>query len=531
MTALVGTRQLVRLAIRRDRIILPVWILLLSFIPASAVGTFEASFPTMADRISLDTGARHNPSLSLLYGPAFDLTTAGGYTAFRYSGFVAVLIALMVIFTVTRHTRAEEDTGRLELLGSTVVGRFAPLTAAVLVSAGASMIIALLSTVSMIGAKLPVGGTLAFNLGALGVALVFTAVAAVAAQLTEFSRTANGIACAVLGGSFLLRSVGDSSTGMRWLSWLSPIGWAQQLRPFAGERWWVLGLPLVIALLVGAVAYVLLPRRDLGAAMFPARLGPARAPASLSSTLGLAWRLQRGSLLGWGVGMVVAGSLFGSLASGVGELVGDNPAARDMLQRMGGSTALVDTFLAVLAGVYGMFVSIYAVQAALRVRGEETSFRAEPVLATSVSRIGWVASHLVFALLGTAALLGATGLAAGLTHGLRVGDVGGQLPRVLGGVLVQLPATWLVASVAMVLIGLLPRQAVAAWGIALAFLLISMFGPVANLPQAVLDVSPFGHIPKLPGTAFTATPLLWLTGIAVVGLAAGLVGLRRRDIG
>ena len=118
MTALAGTRQLVRLAIRRDRIILPIWILLLSFIPASTAGAYETLYPTMADRVSLNTGAGHNPSFSLLYGPAFDLTSAGGFTAWRYGGFFSVLIALMAIFTVTRHTRAEEEDRKSTRLNS-----------------------------------------------------------------------------------------------------------------------------------------------------------------------------------------------------------------------------------------------------------------------------------------------------------------------------------------------------------------------------------------------------------------------------
>ena len=47
----------------------------------------------------------------------------------------------------------------------------------------------------------------------------------------------------------------------------------------------------------------------------------------------------------------------------------------------------------------------------------------------------------------------------------------------------------------------------------------------------MLDVSPFQHPPKIPGQELVATPLVWLTAVAVVALVAGLVGWRRRDVG
>ncbi|HEV2782314.1 MAG TPA: ABC transporter permease [Actinophytocola sp.] len=529
MTALVGTRHLVRLALRRDRIILPIWTILFAVIPSSGARAYEQFYPTPADRASLAAGGK-NPSVNLVYGPTFDLTTAGGWTAWRYGLLMAVFVSLVAIFTVTRHTRAEEDTGRLELIGSTVVGRYAALTAGVLVAAGYSLVTGVLLALMLIGAGLGAGGAFALGLGVASAGLVFTAVAAVAAQLTEYSRTANGIASAALGVAFLLRAVGDSSSAT-WLSWLSPLGWATHIRPYAGERWWVLGLALAFTVAVASAAFVLLPRRDIGAGLLPARLGSPRAPAALSGPLGLAWRLQRGSLIGWLIGLALVGAVFGSIANGIGDVVGDSQQVRDILARMGGVSGLVDAFLASMTGLFGMLAAVYGVQATLRMRSEETAFRVEPLLATGVGRLRWTASHLAFGLLGTAALLLAGGFFLGLTHGLRVGDVSGQVPSVLEGAVAQLPAAWLVTSLAIVLFGLLPRFATAVWALLAVFLLLSWFGPVMQLNQAILDLSPFAHIPRIPGHELTATPLLWLTGLTAVALAAGLTGFRQRDIG
>ncbi len=197
---------------------------------------------------------------------------------------------------------------------------------------------------------------------------------------------------------------------------------------------------------------------------------------------------------------------------------------------MGGQSAIVDATLAAMLGTIGLIAAAYAVQAALRMRAEETSGRAEPVLATAVGRMTWVASHLVFALLGPTVALAAAGITAGLAHGANTDDVGGQLPRVLAGTMVQLPAVWVLAGVATALVGLAPRLAGAGWAVFAAFLLVGQVGVLLGLNQKVLDLSPFTHVPRLPGGHASATPLLWLTLVAAVLVVAGLVGVRRRDV-
>ncbi|MEC3978848.1 ABC transporter permease [Amycolatopsis sp. H20-H5] len=528
---LAGTWQLTKLALRRDRIILPIWILMLSVAPASATGTFDTYYPTAADRAGLTSSMGSNPSIAVVYGPAFDLSTSGGFTAWRLGGFVALFIGLMAVFTVTRHTRAEEDTGRAELLASAIVGRYAALTAAVIVSAGSSLLIGVIEAATLSGSKLPVGGAFAFGAATASAGLVFTAIAAVCAQLAEYSRTANGIGAAAVGISFLLRAIGDSTGSAHWVSWLSPIGWAQQVRPFSGERWWVLLLPVAASVAIGATAYVLLPRRDIGVGILPPRPGPAEASRSLSSPLGLAWRLHRGPFIGWIVGMVVCGAAFGSISSGIGDLVNQSEQTREVFARLGGSDSLTDAFLATMAGLFAMIGSLFGVQAVLRMRGEETANRVEPVLATSVTRLRWAMSHLIFAFLGTAVLLVLAGALLGFSSGLRSGDVAGSTGHTVIAMLAQLPAVWVVVGVAVTLFGLAPKYSAAGWGVASVALLISLLGPVLNVQQAVLDISPFQHVPKLPNQPITAPPLLWLLVVAVVALSAGLSGWRRRDVG
>jgi ABC-2 type transport system permease protein len=329
--------------------------------------------------------------------------------------------------------------------------------------------------------------------------------------------------------SYLLRAAGD--TGSTSLTWMSPLGWAMRLRSFAGEQWWVLGLAAGLTVIFAGAAYTLVSRRDLGAGLLPQRPGPAQAAPSLRGSFALAWRLHRGILLGWVIGMAVFGLTMGGAADGLGHATGINQQVTDLLARMGGRKGLADAYLATVFGLTGMVVAAYTVQATLRLRAEETSGRVEPLLATRVGRIRWAVSHLVFALVGTAVLLAVAGVSAGLAYGVQIHDVGGQVPRLLGSALVQLPATWVLAGFGAALFGLAPRLAALTWAGLVACLLLLELGALLGLSQWLVDISPFAHVPKLPGSAFTATPLLWLTATTAVLVGAGLAGFRRRDIG
>jgi ABC-2 type transport system permease protein len=353
--------------------------------------------------------------------------------------------------------------------------------------------------------------------------MVFATMAAIVAQLTQSARLARGLTSAVLGAAFVLRAAGDSASddGSSVLTWLSPLGWLENLRPYAVERWWVLGLFAAAVLLQGAVAYELAGRRDVGMSFLPTRPGPAAG--RLGTAGALAWRLQRGSVYGWSVAFFVVGVVYGGLTDGVADLVGDNAGAREIVERMGGQRGLTDAFLASMVGMMGLVAALYVVGSVLRLNGEETSGRAEPLLANAVGRLRWAAGHLVIAFAGSALLMLITGLGFAVGYGRQVGPI-------LGACLVQVAAVWVVGGVAVLLYGVLPRAATAAWGVAGAALLIGWVGPALNAPRAVLDLSPFGHLPKLPGGGMEWEPVLVLLLVSAALVAGGLAGLRRRDM-
>jgi ABC-2 type transport system permease protein len=534
MNSLTGAGALTRLAVRRDRIMLPVWIYLLAVLTVSTGYSFKRLYKTPQSREAVYSGIVHDPTVLALGGPLYG-TSVGALTVYKYGAISALAAGLMSIFIVIRHTRADEESGRLELVGSTAVGRRAPLAVGVLLAVAANVVLALLMAAGLAAIGLPAGGAAALGLAVGTCGLVFAAVAAVTAQLSASARGARGIAICVLAASYLVMSAGAAAGAhgsTRWLLWLSPVGWATQVRAFAGDQWAVLALPLACAAIVMAVAAVLAARRDLGTGLLPDRPGPATAGGWLRSPLAVAWRQQRAGLAGWAAGTLVAGAAFGSIGSNIGSLLGSGTGLRSAIARLGGQSGLTDAYLAAMMGIMGLVAAAYAISVTARLRSDETAGRAEPVLAAAVSRLRWAAGPLIVAAFGAAVVLATAGLGAGISYGLRAGDTGAALPRLLGAALAQWPAVLAVTAVAVAVFGLLPESSVAVGWAALAVAAVVMLlGPTLRLAQWVQDISPFTHVPKLPGGPVSAAAFIWLCVAAVLLGAAGLAGLRRRDFG
>jgi ABC-2 type transport system permease protein len=395
--------------------------------------------------------------------------------------------------------------------------------------------LALLTFPWLAGLKLPAAGSAALALSISGCGLVFAGVAAVAAQLAATARGARGLAIAALGAAFVLRAVGDSgSAGLSWLSWVSPLGWVEFTRAFgsAGERWWVLTLPLAASAVLVAAAFVLAAWRDHSAGLLPDRPGRPAASGLLRGPFGLAWRLQRPVLAAWLAAFVFAFTAFGAGANGVGSIIGGSAVLRRYLLKVGYQATVADAYLSALMLIAGLAVAVYSTSAVLRLRAEETGNLAEPVLGAATGRIRWALSHISVAVAGAGLLLAAAGLATGLSYGILTGSVSAQLPQLLGAAAARLPAAMVLAAVAVLLFGLLPWESTALAWTAMALVgVITVFGPPLQWPTWMMDISPFTQIPKLPGGTVSAEPLIWLCAIALAIGTVGLFGLRRRDLG
>lgn len=523
-----GTGHMLGFVLRRDRVRLAIWVTVLGGLMAASAASVLSLYDTPEALRTYAELARDNTAIIVQAGPGHGLddpTTAA--VLMNESGiWMAIAVAIMSLFMVTRHTRHEEDSGRAELMRAAPVGRYSPAAATMMAVLIANLAVALTMFIVLVALALPVAGALAFAASLVGIGMVFAGLSLVAGQIASSARSANGLAMALVGLAFLLRAVGDVRAG--WLSWLSPIGWAQAIRAFADERWWVLLLPATATVLLVVLADVLTSHRDLGGGLVPQRLGRPEAPPSLSGTFGLALRLHRGSLIGWAAGLAVLGFFMGIVATEAETLIGDNPEFSDFFVQFG-EQSLVDAFLATSVMLLALAGSGFTVSAVLRLRGEESEGRTDALLTTPLDRRRWMASHLTVAALGTLAIMAVGGLATGLGYGIASGDLGVAPPLLAAGVAL-VPAMLTLGGITAALFGVLPRWSLVGWGALTVALVMTLFGEMLRLPDPVLDVSPFAHAPTLPGGTVEVLPLAALMVVTAALAAVGVAGIQRRDM-
>lgn len=536
MNALHGTAALTRLALRRDRLMLPLWIVCLAGFTAGLTAMSAYGFKDHADLVAETRMMATSPAMRLLGLPSG--ASVGGYTMIRGYLTLAVLAALMSVFAVVRHTRQSEETGRAELVGAAVVGRHAGLAAALIVTVAADAIVAILIAAAMATVGQPFPSALVAGSAVGVVGLVFGGVAALTAQLTTSARAASGLAGGALGVAFLLSGIGNMAghpdgSGVAvvtaWPTWLSPIGWGEQMRPFGGDRWWPLALAIVLFAASATAATVLEGRRDHGSGLLAQKPRTERAGRTLHGPIGLAFRLQRAALASWAVGMFGFGLVLGGIS---GQVRNTNGSTREWYARVGGSTQILDAYRTAIIGMAGMAAAIYLVQVLLRMRAEEAQGSIEPVLAAAVGRVRFVASYCVAAVGGVIVLMLSFAVGMGVAASAVLGDVAAQARALSAAAVVQLPAILIVGAVVVAAVGIIPRAAAATSWLLLvvAILLGPMFGPTFHLPGWATDVSPFTHTPKTPAMPITAAPLLGLTAAIAALVVVGLAALRRRDI-
>jgi ABC-2 type transport system permease protein len=355
----------------------------------------------------------------------------------------------------------------------------------------------------------------------------FAAVALVAAQVFTHARTALGVTLAVLGAAYLVRAAGDVRED--FLVWLSPIGWSQATHPLGDERWWPLVVSAAASVLLVLGAVWLADRRDVGAGIVAPRDGAGSASPLLSGPIGLAFRLQRGALIGWAAGLFVLSAAVGSLSRAVEDMAEGNPVLSDYLAATG-EGSLTDTYFSTMLLILALLSSAFAVSSALRLRSEETSGRLESLLATGLSRTRWLLGSLAATLAGTVALLVVSGLGLGLTYGLVISDATQPL-RMAALTVVYAPAALAPAALAVLLVGWLPRAVAVAWLVLGYCLVLGWLGGLLSPPRWVDALSPFWHTPAVPVESVElGGPAVIAVG-AVLLVAFGCWGLRRRDIG
>jgi ABC-2 type transport system permease protein len=480
-------------------------------------------FPDQAARDAFAAQVALIPTQLALLGPVYD-TSVAGLTAWRVSAF-SLFVGMFALFSVTRHGRALEQQGQMELVVSRQVGRLWPMRLAVLWSMVLVVLLGTMFGLVMIGQGVPVADSLLLGWSFSMDGLVMAAIAAVISQVWAQSRTANLVAGAVMTGGFFLNAIGRINDS--WLVWFSPIAWVQRTQPIANNQWWVLGVGLTIIVVLLICAELLLRGRAYGAGYLN---GTSDMPIKSTPSIGpiaFWWRLHRGQYLSWLVASAVLALLITGLASSIETQFATSPQLVSLITMIGGSDQLMLAYMGFMLVVVAMLASAAAIMAIQQVRQLEHQQLLELWLAGQWSRTRLFGLVVAGAFIQGTSVLAVYALIAGLLAPSSLYQVG----DVLMTALLYLPAVALTVALAVFIWGYMPQFLGMMWLWLAVNGAVAFLNDVWRLDTSVVQFLPLAHTPLyLVDLTVTTYPLV-VSVVTVVVLGMAYWSWMRRDVG
>ncbi|WP_096202277.1 ABC transporter permease [Bacillus sp. FJAT-45350] len=524
------TGSMIRFIVRRDRIRITTWLIALIAITVITASAFTGLYQSDAERQAIAETMK-NPAMIAMVGPGYGLDdyTEGPMMAHQMLLFTAIVVAIMSILLVTRHTREEEEEGRVELVRSLPVGRLANISATIIVLFSINTLLAIMIGFGLFSLQLEsmdLAGSLLYGaaLGATG--FFFTSITSLFAQLSENSRGTIGFSFAVLGGAYLIRAVGDVSNEA--LSWLSPLGWIVKSEVYVNNYWWPIILTIVFSIILAGIALKLNEIRDVGSGFLAAKPGKKYASPLLQSPIGLAFRLQRTSIISWAIGMFVLGLTYGSVLGDLESFFANNEMLQNMLTPVEGYS-LTEQFLTMLMAVISMMCTVPALLFMLKLRSEEKKNRTENLLTRAVSRNKLIGSYLFLSVsFGFVMLfLALLGL---WSAGSLVMEEAISFTVIFKAAMIYLPAIWIMTGITVLLIGVFPKLINISWLYLGYSFLVVYLGGLLDFPDWLGMLSPFGHVPQYPVEEISIVKLFIITSIAIALCIVGFTSYKNRDL-
>jgi ABC-2 type transport system permease protein len=496
------------------------------FATVAQATTYRSAYPTLAERLQVTRTFGDNQGTRLLYGIPHDLLTTGGWMSWRL-GALPVFTALWGLFGAVRALRAEEESGRLELVLAGIVGRRATFLAS-MAAVGAGAVILWLSVfLGALPGHVDVGGAAYLALALLTPAFVFAGIGALASQLAPTRRGALGIGGGLLALALVLRMVADTSGQFEWLRWLTPLGWAEELRPFVGAQPLVLLLPVLSTALLLLASWRIAERRDIGAGLLPARDSAPPSLVGLSSPAAHALRSQRGSLVAWVIGVAAIAVILGALSASVSDAISGR--LNEQFEKLGTSLNSAEGFLGTEFFFLVLAVCLFTCFQLAAAREEEAEQRLETLLALPVRRRRWLAGRLTVAASAAAVLALVAAVLA--WAGAASAGAGVSLADLLGAAANTLPVALLFLGLGALLYAIVPRAGIAiAFGLVAVSFLWDTIGSLVDVPGWVLGLSPFHHVALVPAEPFQAAAAAIMLALAAIAAIAAMQLFERRDL-
>ncbi|MCL2518310.1 MAG: hypothetical protein FWF15_07095 [Oscillospiraceae bacterium] len=537
--------KLTRSILRRDRMTILIWIVILVAFSIVLAPGMDVMFPGEEARLTV-AQIYDNPLMVSMMGPIYGLGDADIFgMGAMYSGFmliwVIIAVALMNIFFVVRHTRADEERGRAEVVRSLPVGRIANLNATMISAVIINAVLAVLTGagIAVTGVEgMGWGGSMLYGVVIGMSGLIFAAITALFCQLSSSSGGASAMSGLTLGIFYMIRAVGDAQ-GNDFIACLSPLGLATRSQIYVNNYIWPTLVLLLLTAVISAAAYKLNTIRDLGQGFIAAKPGRAKAPRSLSSPFGLSWRLLRTALISWIIVMFALGGSYGSVMGDLPNFIGDSPEylmligiPEEVLNIMSDAdkAGIIVTYFGAFITVMMTLVSIVPIlTAAMRPRTEEREGRAEHIIARVVPRWKYMCGYVALAFITSAVLQFAMASGLYLSTDAIVEINPFNFDELMQAYFSFLPAMWVMIGVAVFIVGVFPKAIGAIWGFFGFVVFVSFIGSALDLPEWLYSISPMHHVPRIPLEEFTIVPLIILTVIALVLTSVGFIFYNKRD--
>ena len=490
---------------------------------------YRKGYPTLAARAGFARSFGDNLAVRLFYGQPHDLLTVAGYAAWRVGGTLALFAAVFGLLAAVRAFRTEEDTGRLELVLTGVLGRRPAFGAVAVALAGATALIWLAETFGLIAAGLAAGPSAYLALATVSVAAVCIGVGAIACQLASTRRAALELGGAAVALLFLARVIADTASGFGWLRWLTPLGWAEELRPFAGPAPAVLVLPVAATVLSLALTARIAARRDVGTGLIAARDTAEPRLRLLSSPTADALRQERTSLVVWSGAVAAYALIIGVLAKSSSS-AGISRQISHQLHKLGGGSIVTPTgYVGFTFIFFVVALSLFACAQVSAARREEAAGELETLLAQPVDRRRWLVGRLALAVAAAAMLAVIAGLFTWV--GIAAGGAAVPLPKLLEAAANCLPATLLFLGIGALAYALLPRLGGAlAYGVVIAAFLWNLVAALLGAPGWLIGLSPFAHVALVPAQSFGVGAAAVMLAVAAGCVVLATATFRRRDL-
>ena len=519
-----------KLISKRERLTTPIWLVSIILFTIGLAAAMQDVLGTTYEELFYFATAFANPAMEAMMGPLPQVLNYGSVFSLVMLLWVAISVGIMNIFFVIKHTRADEEKGRLEVLRSLPIGRNSILHAVMI---NAIQINAILAILTGIGLFLVGDSSMSFwasmlwgvYLGVVG--YVFASVAALFAQLSQNSRGAKAYSFAAMGFFYILRAVGD--TGVPFLSIISPLGIFPFAELFVNNNILPLLTPLAIGLSTHTLAYKLNSIRDIDQGFIATKKGVNYG--KIRTTLSLSIKLTKTSFIWWVIIMFVVAGSYASIFGDIESFVEGNEFYAQLLMVSDGFT-ITQLFAGMIINIMAICVAIPVISFVLRIRSEEKENRADALLACPVDRKTYLSTYVLIAFASSIVLqiisaVGMYSVAATIVENIEY-----ELPflQLLLANIVYLPAIWFLLGLVIFLIGVAPKLSSWIW-IYLAFAFIMMmFGRLVEEAQFLENISPMAYIPQVPIDEINWISLIIMTTISGILSVIGFLGYSKRDI-